>query len=285
MLRRQKSGSVVCPSCGKLVGVSEEQCWNCGRRNPSLWGFSPLLRRLGQNLGFADLVTWGCVFLYLATLLADPSGIRMDGIFSLLSPSIRSLFLFGASGAAPVFGYGRWWTVLSAAWLHGGLLHILFNMMWVRQLVPATEAMYGTGRMVIIYTVASVSGFMFSSCAGAYLGFLPRFLQGAPFTIGASAPIFGLLGALVYCGRRGASSLLGQQALGYAVALFIFGFLMQGIDNWAHFGGFAGGYAAAKWLDPLLAERVDHLIAGLVCVGLTVLSILASILLGWRMVA
>ena len=71
---------------------------------------------------------------------------------SFMAPASPALFLFGASGSLPVFGLGRWWTVLSAAWLHGGLLHILFNMMWVRQLAPATAELYGPGRMVIIYT-------------------------------------------------------------------------------------------------------------------------------------
>src|SRR5213592_2285300 len=80
--------------------------------------------------------------------------IRMDGLLSMLSPSIQSLFLFGASGAVPVFRFGRWWTVLSAAWLHGGVLHIAFNMMWVRDLAPPTARFYGPGRTVIIYTVS-----------------------------------------------------------------------------------------------------------------------------------
>src|SRR5438067_5962444 len=51
------------------------------------------------------------------------------GMFNILAPSVQSMFLLGASGAAPIFGYGRWWTVLSAGWLHGSLLHIVFNMM------------------------------------------------------------------------------------------------------------------------------------------------------------
>ena len=262
---------------------SDKECLNCGRRNPSLWGFAPLFRGLAMDLGFADLVTIACVVLYLAMLAADPSGIRMNGIFSMLSPSSRSLFLFGASGAIPVFELGRWWTVLSAGWLHGGLLHILFNLMWVRQLVPATESMYGIGRTIIIYTLASATGFLASAFAGEYLRFLPFFLHGASFTIGASAPVFGLLGALVYSGRRGAGSALGQQALGYAITLFIFGFLMPGIDNWAHFGGFAGGYAAARWLNPLLAERGDHLIMGLACLALNLAAIAVSIWLGWSL--
>src|SRR5262245_11554836 len=117
---RQTAGSVLCASCSKLVGVRDESCWNCGRRNPGLWGFAPVLRRLGADLGFVQMVVWGCAGLYIATLALDPRGIRMSGVFSFLSPSLRSLMLFGASGAIPVFGFGRWWTVLSAGWLHGG---------------------------------------------------------------------------------------------------------------------------------------------------------------------
>jgi hypothetical protein len=93
------------------------------------------------------------------------------------------------------FGYGRWWTVISAGWLHGGILHILFNMLWVRQLGPATAELYGAGRMIVIYTVAGICGFLLSSIAGFYLRFLPNFLQSTQLTVGASASIFGLLSA------------------------------------------------------------------------------------------
>ena len=55
--------------------------------------------------------------------------------------------------------------MLSASWLHGSLLHIVFNMMWVRDLGPVVADMYGAGRMVIIYTVAGVCGFLLSSFA------------------------------------------------------------------------------------------------------------------------
>ncbi len=278
MFKRQNAGSVVCPSCGKLVGVKDEACWNCGRRNPGLWGFAPVLRRLGNDFGFVSIVTWGCAALYTATLLVDPQGIQMGGM-TLLSPSTRSLFTFGASGAIPVFGYDRWWTVLSAAWLHGGLLHIFFNMLWIRQLAPATSELYGPSRTVIIYTVASIVGFLLSSWAGLVFGRSSiYFLRGAGITIGASASIFGLLGALVVYGRRGGSSRVSKQAMTYAGILFVFGFIMPGIDNFAHLGGFLGGYAIARWLDPLRSERMDHFIIALVCLVLTALSILASIL-------
>jgi rhomboid protease GluP len=275
---RQRVGSVVCPSCGNLVGVNDERCFHCGRWNPGLWGFTPLLRRLGNDMGFVSLIVWGSAALYVVTLLLSGPSIGMSGL-SFLSPNRRILFLFGESGGIPVFGYGRWWTVVSAAWLHAGLLHILFNMMWVRQLGPATADIYGAARMVIIYTVAGICGFLLSSVAFVALPALP-FLSGAGFTVGASAPIFGLLGALVHYGRRGGSSLIKREAVVYAMALFVFGLVMPGVDNFAHAGGFAGGYLAALWLDPLRRERVDHLLLAVGCIGLVVVSIALSVIKG-----
>ncbi len=284
MLKRQSTGSVVCRSCGRLVGVNDAECYECGSRNPGLWGFAPLLRTLGNDLGFLGLVTWGCVFLYVAALAVDPSGIGMGSIFSMLSPSPTGLFLFGSSGAVPVFEFGRWWTVLSAAWLHGSLLHIGFNLMWVRQLAPTTAEIYGPARMVIIYTVSSIIGFSLSTWAGGFLGFLPGPFRGAGFTVGASAPIFGLLGALIYAGRRGVASAVGRQAQSYAIILFAFGLIMSSIDNWAHAGGFLGGYLTSRWLDPMQPERLNHLTAALVCIVLTILAIVASVVNGLQYV-
>src|SRR5262245_7764570 len=128
---RQKWGSVVCPSCGNLVGVNDEQCLNCGRRHPRLWGFAPLLNRLGRYPGFTQLLLGVCISLYLLMLVVEPSGITIAGLFNFQSPSRLMLFLFGEIEAYPVFVYGRLWTVLTAGWLHAGLLHIFINMMWI----------------------------------------------------------------------------------------------------------------------------------------------------------
>ncbi len=245
-----------------------------------MWGFAHLLRNVGDDMGFATLVMGACGALYLATLAADVEGIQASGLLSFLSPSGRSLFLFGASGALPVFQLGHWWTVLSAAWLHGGLLHILFNMMWVRDLAPATARLYGPGRTVIIYTVSAVTGFLASSLVGNYLDFLPRFLGGAGFTVGASAPIFGLIGALLHYGRRGGSSLVGQQAKSLALTMLLFGFVMPGIDNWAHLGGLAGGYLASRVLDPLKPERGDHVLVAILCLAASAAAVAASVYYG-----
>jgi rhomboid protease GluP len=284
MFGRQTTGSVVCTSCGRLVGVNDETCYNCGRRNPGLWGFGPLLRKLGNDLGFVPLVMWGSTGLYVAMLLMSGSGIRMNGLFSFLAPSTTSLFLFGASGGMPVFQYDRWWTVLSAGWLHSGILHILFNMMWVRQLGPVCAELFGPGRMVIIYTVAGVTGFAASSFAWLFFGRIP-ILGGAGFTVGASAAIFGLLGAIVLYGQRSGSSMAKREGLQYALMMGMFGLIMPGIDNWAHAGGFAGGWLMARILDPLKPERLDHLALAVGCLAATLLSIVVSLLHGFSLFA
>ena len=283
MLRRQKTGSVVCTSCGSLVGVNDDRCYHCGRRNPGLWGFGPMLRQFGNDLGFVNLVVYGCSVLFAGMLLVTVllGGDIMGGgsPLGILSPHPEVAVGFGSSGMNPVFLRGMWWSVLSAGWLHGSILHILFNMLWVRQLGPAVADLYGAGRMVIIYTAAGVVGFVISSTAGYFLWWMPiPFLRGAYYTLGASAPIFGLLGALVYYGRRGGSSMVGGQALQYALILGIFGFIMPGIDNYAHAGGFLGGYLAGKWLDPLQPERMDHLVMSVGCIALTAMAILASMI-------
>src|SRR5690349_19354968 len=131
MFQRRTTGSVVCPSCGSLVGVRDDKCYQCGRSNPGLWGFGPALRQLGADFGFAPAVIGVCTIMYVLTLLVSGNAIFRGGL-SILSPSATALDLFGMSGAIPVFIRGRWWTLLAASWLHGNLLHILFNMMWVR---------------------------------------------------------------------------------------------------------------------------------------------------------
>jgi rhomboid protease GluP len=272
LFRRQRTGSTLCPSCGKLVGVNDEVCWNCGRKYPGMWGLTSVFRKLGQDLGFVQIVIGGTVFLYLAMLAVDPSGIRMGGLFNLLAPSGEALLRFGASGALPVFLLDRWWTLLAAGWLHGGLLHIGFNIYWVRFLAPETAELYGAARMVLIYTLSTVSGFAMSSAWNYFFG-------GNPFhlTVGASAPILGLLGALLYYGRRTGSQAITRTAWYYAAFMIVFGFLMARVDNWAHIGGFAGGYLAGMLLNPLKPERGNHVIAALVCLALTAASVVASL--------
>jgi rhomboid protease GluP len=287
LFERQKQGSVLCPACGNLVGVNDEQCFSCGRRNPGMFGFAAAIRALGRDFGFVKLVISGSIGLFVATLLIDLEGIQRGGLLTFMSPSTRALFLFGASGQIPVFELGRFWTVLSAGWLHGGILHILFNMSALRSLAPATAEFYGAGRMIIIYTASSISGFFFSSVTYEYIHRIPfgRLLGivglgGAELTLGASASVCGLLGALLYYGKRTGSRAIREQMIGWGMGLLLFGLVLRGIDNQAHLGGFVGGYLTARFLDPLTPERGDHLLIAIACLAATAAAVIASIVTG-----
>jgi len=271
MLKRQTEGSVICASCGVLVGVNDASCYNCGRRNPGLWGFGPALRRLGNDLGFVSIVTGGTIILFVLSLVMSRQGVQV-----MLSPTTAILITLGASGAYPVIALGRWWTFLTAGWLHGSVLHIFFNVLWIRQLAPEIANLYGAGRMIIIYTVSGITGFGLSTAMFLLPLQLP-FFGGANVTVGASASIFGLLGALVHYGRRTGSSHVGQSGLQYALIMGVMGFIMPGVDNSAHLGGFIGGYLSSLILDPLKPERVDHLLAAVVCLVVTFVAIIASV--------
>jgi len=269
VFKRKTEGSVLCTSCSVLVGVNDPTCYNCGRRNPGLWGFGPALRALGNDLGFVSIVTGGTIIMFVLSLVMSRDGTNIG-----LSPSNTALQILGASGAVPVFARGWWWTVITAGWLHGGLLHIFFNVLWIRQLGPEIANLYGAGRMIILFTLSGIVGFTLSSV----MGLLPIPFFGAGVTVGASASIFGFLGALVHYGRRTGSSHIGQAGIQYAVFMGIMGFIFPGVDNAAHLGGFIGGYLGSMILDPIKKERIDHILIAVGCLVVTLGAIVATVL-------
>ncbi len=280
MFERQRTGSVLCPGCSQLVGVNDEACLNCGRRKPGLWGFAKLLRGVGDDMGFRALVLGGCSLLYLATLVSDLEGMGASGgLFSLFAPSGRSLLRWGMTGAVPVVVLDRWWTLLAAGWLHGSALHLAFNLMGLRDLLPQIAHLYGPARTVIIYTASTVSGFLLATYALVYAPFLPGPLAGSAYVMGASCALFGLLGALLWYGHRGGSGWATAHARQWLIGGVLFGLMSPSVSNLGHLGGFLGGYLAARFLDPLHPERGDHVIVAAVCLLATGASIVASVLI------
>ena len=182
---RKTSGSILCPSCGRLTNADAAVCLVCGRRNPGMWGFAGPLRVLFRSWSFTNVVTAVCIVLFVATLVFDPyAALRPRGYFDVFAPSDRALWAFGAAGFVASNTFNVW------------------------------------------------------------------------FTVGASGSIFGLLGAIIaYARKRGGAfgRLVLQQYGQWALILFISGFLLAGVNNFAHAGGFVGGYAAGLGLS--LAER------------------------------
>ena len=176
-----------------------------------------------------------------------------------------------------MFGLGKPYAILSAGWLHGGLLHIGFNMYWVWNLLPAVSDAFGAGRTLVIYQIAAGTGFLLSSFMGAYLPSVPMFGGAPSITVGASASLCGLLGALLFYGRR-TSSEVARNVWRVVLFLAIFGFLMPGIDNAAHLGGFLGGYFVASRFGAFSPERGKHAIWGAGLLGLSLAAIFLSLL-------
>lgn len=261
---RQSEGSIVCAACSRLVGINEERCPYCGAWRPGLFGWAPFLRSLvGSRLDPVVLVIGACLTLYVLALLLQPEAIfQTAGFFSLLSPGARALYQLGMTGGI-AWELGWWWTLLTATYLHGGLLHIVFNVMWIRNLGPAAAEVYGPARTFVLFNAAGASGFLLSNQ-----------MSGAP-TIGASGAIFGLLAALIVYGRKRGSSVMTQQLWQWAVILGIFGFIVPSVNNWAHGGGFAGGWIAAQLMgfSDEHRESTRILVAALALVAITAVGI------------
>jgi rhomboid protease GluP len=170
----------------------------------------------------------------VASLVLQPEAIfHFSGLFSILSPGQRALYQLGMTGGI-AWHEGWWWTVLTAIYLHGSLLHIFFNVMWIRNLGPAVTDVYGPARAFVIFSLAGAAGFLVSD----------SFTSAS--SIGASGSIFGLLAALIVYGRKRGHSEMTMQLWQWAGLMFVMGFVMSGVNNWAHAGGFAGGWVTAE---------------------------------------
>ena len=226
--------SILCPNCRKLISSSESKCPFCGTRKPGSWfknnAWTRGLRDPNQMIVTIIAIN---VVMYILSILLNPkaAGLSLNPL-TFLSPSGSSLELLGATGLVPIHDYHRYWTLISANYLHGGILHIFFNMVALRQLALIVGREFGYYRMFVIYTLSGVIGFWIS------------YLFGVFWTIGASASVCGLVGAILYYGKsRGGvyGKALYKQISMWVVFLFLFGFMVPGINNWGHGGGIIGG--------------------------------------------
>ncbi len=225
--------AILCPRCRRLVGSEETVCSWCGasRANPWWRAVAFLRGSLGDDWLVQSIIIVNVVFYVLSLLLTEHQSFTLNPL-AFLAPGQTSLLLLGASGTVPVDEFGRYWSFLSANYLHGGLLHIAFNMMALRQVAPMVIQEFGVSRMFTIYTIGGIGGYILS------------YLAGVPLTIGASASICALIGALLFYGKsRGGTygAMVYREVGGWVIGLFLFGFIVPGINNWGHGGGIISG--------------------------------------------
>jgi len=168
--------------------------------------------------------------LYIATSVYSMKAGRGDA----MGLDSQTLVDFGAK-FTPYIALGQWWRLVTAGFLHGGLLHILMNSWVLFDLGASVEELYGASRMLVIYFLSSVGGFYVSA------------LWSPGPSVGASAALFGMIGAMIAIGVRHRSA-LGNAVKGLYIRWAIYGLLfglLPGIDNAAHLGGLASGFAVA----------------------------------------
>ncbi len=271
----ENNRAVLCPNCRKLISSSEKTCPYCGLSKPtSKWKNNLLTKGFSDEGMLIRTIIVINVAIYILSLVLYPQGMGMSmNPLTMLSPSGNSLILLGATGTYPIDQLGRWWSLVSASFLHGSILHILFNMMALKQIAPLVIREFGTYRMVIIYIVGGASGFLLS------------YLAGVRVTIGASAAICSLIGAALFYGKsRGGvyGQAVFRQVGGWVIGLFIFGLLIPGINNWGHGGGLIGGALLGMVMgyQEKKMENITHKMLAQVCMTITVLILAWAIITG-----
>jgi rhomboid protease GluP len=162
---------------------------------------------------------------------------------SSLAPASAELWIVNLALVKDAVAAGEWWRLVTVTLVHGGLLHLAFNMYALWIVGPIIESLYGVPRFLGIYLLTAAAG-----SAASYV------FTDAPVAVGASGAVFGLFGTLLVADRvhkpmltRSARNLTMQIGMLIAINL-VLGFSIPGIDNAAHIGGLLAG----AWLGFLL---------------------------------
>jgi rhomboid protease GluP len=229
----------LCPSCGSLVGISATRCHECGAN--LRYSLAAVSKHLSSYFGGEAPVS-------TAILIANVVMFAVSWMVSMAKGQQGLGILFGVNGEALYrLGMGipfryddfSWYRLVTAMYLHGGLLHIGLNMLAFWNIGPAVEHVYGSARYFFFYSVCGFCGALMSA----------RF-SSSP-SVGASGAILGLVGLLIaLTSRRGGAYMrdLRGRLISSVVSIFAIGLFVTGLhtDNWAHFGGLAAGFLLGR---------------------------------------
>ena len=243
--RKEDARPKLCPACGTLVGSTATKCHQCGAS--MTFGMAAATRSLSRLLPTTSPATYGILtlscLLYGVSLLAT---LRTSGLQAPAGGGFSALMGLGGINGQVLFRLGAslpWpgdllqpWRLIMASFLHGGLLHIGFNMWVLMDIGPQIEELYGSARYLFIYVVTGIGAYLLSSLVGH-------------FSIGGSGSLLGLIGVLlaITMNRRSASmQMLRSQLIKWLIYIAIMGFMFSGIDNFAHLGGLISGFILGK---------------------------------------
>ena len=180
-----------------------------------------------KRIIFTNIISLICILMYVIV------GIYGNNFFNF---DANVLAKFGANNILLIKN-GEIYRLLTCAFLHVGLIHLVVNMYSLRVIGPSVEGLIGKGKFVFIYLISAISASLMSLV----------FVDSNIVSVGASGAIFGLMGALLYFGyhyRLYLNDAIKTQIIPVILFNLIIGFMMPGIDNGAHIGGLIGGYLA-----------------------------------------
>lgn len=179
-----------------------------------------------------------------------------------------NLILLGANNRGLVLS-GEFYRLITCAFLHGSLLHLVVNMYSLWIIGSQVETYIGKLKYLIIYLLSAIMGSLFS------IVFLENSLS-----VGASGAIFGLMGALLYFGyhyRLYLSNTLTSQLIPIIIFNLFLGFISSSIDNGAHIGGLIGGYLATMIVGLKYKSQTSETINGLIVYSILVIFIIYAL--------
>jgi len=233
----------LCPACGTLVGINATRCHECGAN--LTFSLAAISKKLSGLVGDHEAPVTAAllvanIFMFGVSFLALAAHGEAGGMRILWGMGGEASYRLGMSGPYPIFYRHQWYRLITAMFLHGGLIHIGFNMMSLMQLGPALEELYGSARFFFLYIVTGAFGFFVSAFPIPFLGH---------YSLGASGALLGLVGAmLAVTTKRGGAFMrdLRARLISSVVILFMLGFAGMGLDNTAHFAGLASGFVLGK---------------------------------------
>lgn len=221
----------MCPNCRAFVEPNERICPYCETE------LHPLRRKAEAVAGplssfipethFTTIILLAINFGLFIAMLVLNNKLGGNGSWTIGG---QVLDAFGAKSRMQIIVYHEWWRLITAGFLHGSVMHLLMNSWVLFDLGAQTERVFGTSRFLVIYLLSSVGGF--------YLSYLMSYA----LSVGASAALTGLIGAMMAFAKRTNQSFIWSFYLRWVIILGVFGLLFPGVDNYAHLGGLISGF-------------------------------------------
>ena len=224
----------ICKACGKLMGTATH-CPYCGAaRNSVSTNITYMKRALtSPHTSYYKLILYATLGMYVLSTLVGTFIFKQGLVNALISgPNGYALLFMGASNPN-LYDMGHWWVLFTATFLHGGLMHIGFNMFALYQIGPLIEQATSRSFFIVAYLLTGAGGFALSALGGN-------------LSVGGSAGLYGLIGCgivISFILGNGKDDPLFRGLIQWLIYGFVFALLIPNIDHYAHIGGLLSGLA------------------------------------------